>query len=323
MLFSEANQNWKPIPEWAEFLIQFGYRWPNNGTQTRRIALISMPCDSAAAGLITIGALIRDLECREANDIDGYYDALLKYARQFLEHGRGNGRLRSASNPRLIYEIDDSTDFENRTLAFSRGGVIYRPNPKYATDWHIDGEPPPQWTKEGGELSDELYRHLVPEAAILPENLGSSYSGLCLSGRATGANASREICASVRFRNETAQHGLDDLLTVYGWSNGKVSRISFYNALTERLDRSVAATPALVVADGAGSFLKIIGNAEFLESDIIGVIHRTMEREKLEAVGSKILPNQWYTQDGEVLRGLSATPRGISISVLRRNVDVG
>jgi hypothetical protein len=285
----------------------------------RRIALISMPCDSAAAGLFTLGAMIRDLGNPRANSVDEHYDALLGYAQLFLEHHPAGvtGRLRSALNPHEIYQITNETDFGKRQLAFTRRGVIYRPNPQFAIDWYIDGEPPPQWNNDEGHLPREPYRQIIAEAEILPDNLGKSYSGLCLAGRATGEASSREICSSIRFRSQTGDRGLEELLTVYSWSACNISRVSFFNTFTERLDRN-SAPPSLVVVDGDVPFLKAIGRVQFQQSDIVGVIHRAIERDKLEAVGSRIFPNQWYTEDPEMLRELPPVPRGISILILRR-----
>jgi hypothetical protein len=111
---------------------------------------------------------------------------------------------------------------------------------------------------------------------------------------------------------------LPELLTIHGWSNRNVSRVTFFNSLTERLDR-VQAAPALVIADGDGSFLKVLARPEFRQSDVIGVIHRTMERDKLEAVGNKMLHfAQWYAQDAAFLHQIPALPRGITLSVIRR-----
>lgn len=85
MQFSEYNSEWKPVPPWVEFLIKFGYEWRREPKGSRRIALISMPCDSAAAGLIALGAMVRDLADSNANDVAGHYDKLLQYARQYLK----------------------------------------------------------------------------------------------------------------------------------------------------------------------------------------------------------------------------------------------
>ena len=47
-----------------------------------------MPCDSAAAGLVALGALIRDLGSDSTTNVGGHYDALLRYARQYIKSCR-------------------------------------------------------------------------------------------------------------------------------------------------------------------------------------------------------------------------------------------
>ena len=63
-------------------------------------------------------------------------------------------------------------------------------------------------------------------------------------------------------------------------------------------------------------FLKILRRSEFQSSDIIGVIHRTMSREKLEEVGNKLSElKQWYRNDTEILEIFESVPYGISINI--------
>jgi hypothetical protein len=84
------------------------------------------------------------------------------------------------------------------------------------------------------------------------------------------------------------------------------------------MDRHVEA-PHLIVADGDTSFLNIIDHPRFCNGDIVGVIHRVIERERLEALGNKMSSKrQWYIQDEDMLCGLPEVPRGISISILKR-----
>jgi len=336
LTFSEANGPWRPIPEWAQFLIQFGYRWPEKGK--RRIALISMPCDSPGAGLIALGSMVRDLGNSSANAIDGHYDALLRYARQYLEScrncelehcnptvkgcgytSRARGKLRSLRVQRTTVEISERTNVEERRLTLRhRRGMLESPNPEYATDWHIDGEPPPQSNLAGSELSSEPYQHLIDAAQIVSENLRRTYSGICLAGRAAGESASRAACSAVRFQDGVAEFGLEKMLTVHGWSAGTVSRVSFFNTRTAELDRYSPA-PSLVVADGDIAFLKTLGRPEFQQSDIVGVINRAVDRDGLEAVGNKVLGlRQWYDPDEDLLDCPPAALRGISVAILRR-----
>jgi hypothetical protein len=336
MQFSDFNNPWQQVPPWVGFLIRFGFEWPAV-SQARRIALVSMPCDSPGAGLIALGAMLRDLGNATANDIDGHYEALLRHAKQFLTdcqpcdllvcnpeirrcgHAKmADGKIRSSDHPHGFWTVSEETNFRDRTLAWRKGAVTHRPTVNGALRWHIDGEPPTQVRATAGVLPDYHYAKLVEGARILPENLRRSFSGLCLAGRVAGEEQSRELCASIRFRDGESERRLDDLLTIYGWSTIDVSRMTFYNSRTEQLDRSKA-PPALVVADGGDSFLKVSSASRFQHSDVIGVIQRTMERTRLEAIGDKFTAlRQWYVQDEDMLCGLPALPNGISISIFRR-----
>ena len=81
MNFSEAHEPWRSVPEWADFLIEFGFAWLAPTLAARRIAVVSMPCDSAAAGLIALGAMRKCLELDDANDVASHYQRLLDIAR--------------------------------------------------------------------------------------------------------------------------------------------------------------------------------------------------------------------------------------------------
>lgn len=337
MVFSESNQPWQPVPMWVDFLIKLGFGWPSGAERVRRISLVSMPCDSAGAGLVTLGAMIRDLGIAAANDSDGHYDALLRHAKQFLNECRpcdlpecdpkikgcghtkkAHGIIRSADH-HGVWIISEETDIADRKLAWRRGTVTLRP-PKVesALRWHLDGEPPTQIRTSVRAIPEHPYSSLLEGARILPENLRRSFSGLCLAGRVGGEQHSREMCASVRFSQDRTDHALDDLLSIHGWSSADVSRVAFYNSRTEEIDRSKD-PPDLVVADGSDSFLKVASASRFQHSDVIGVVQRTMERPRLEAIGEKLTAlRQWYSQDEDMLCGLPALPSGISISILKR-----
>lgn len=336
LFFSESKQDWRTVPEWVKFLVKLGFNWPERVSGQRRIALISMPCDSAAAGLIALGALIRDLGSPRTNDISGHYDSLLRYAHQYLKSCctcnvqckpdikrcgyavKANGKVHSSSRPHNGYVVSNATDFGERRIAFVRHGVTYKPSPEYAIKYYIDGEPPPELGTSGGAISDHVYAGIVEGAHIIADNLRRSFAGLCLAGRVTGEIATREVCASIRFRYCEGEHLLSNLLTIHEWSSANVvSRMTFYNARTERLDRA-ASSPALVVSDGAECFLKVLGRSDFQRSDVIGVIHRTVERDKLEDVGKKTIDlRQWYIEDSEMLCRLLPITRGINVVMLR------
>ena len=296
-----------------------------------------MPCDSAGAGLVALGAMIRDLSSPNADDVHGHYDALRRYARQYLESCRicdmrcepelkgcgytseATGRVRYMGGH--LYIVSEKTDFIAGNIWFFGQGVNRWLNPRYATDWQIDGEPPPQLIDHMRALPEQVYTAIVDGAQVIPDNLRRSFSGLCLAGRVAGQAATREAYASIRFRVGDIEYGLPDLLTVYGWHQcSEVSRITFFNARTQQIDRGAYA-PALVVADGDVSFLRVLDRSEFQRSDVIGVISRAIERDNLEAVGNRMLGlRQWYAEDTELTGHLPALPKGISIAILRRRI---
>lgn len=339
-LFSEASREWQPVPSWVDFLIRLGYGWPAGVAAPRRIALVSMPCDSAAAGLIALGALVRDLGSSDANDVGGHFDSLIRYARQYLEScgycqvrchpelrscghaAEANGQIRSLLRPFRGYQVSGFTDAAGeRQIEFyrARDGVTIKLPPPGATKYYIASEPPPDIGSWCDPLPEKTYAEIIEGAEINPDNLRRSFSGLCLAGRIAGETASREACASVRLRCADGEHCLSDLLTIRGWCpSNAVSRVTFFNARTELHDRYATAT-ALVVADGDAPFLRTLNRQEFQRSDVIGVVHRVVERDRLEALGNQMLGlRQWYAEDTEMLGSLPAAPRGIGVSILKR-----
>jgi len=84
--------------------------------------------------------------------------------------------------------------------------------------------------------------------------------------------------AALRFESHGHIADLGQLLTVHRWSPDTVSRVTFFNSRTSQLDRSAGATD-LVVADGDLAFLKVLEAPEFRHSDVVGVIHRAVERD--------------------------------------------
>jgi hypothetical protein len=129
---------------------------------------------------------------------------------------------------------------------------------------------------------------------------------------------SRSAFSALRLECEGQVVDLATLLTVHRWSPDTVSRVTFFNSRTRQLDRNTGFT-SLVVADGDSAFLRAIDAPEFKQSDVVGVIHRAVERDRLESIGTKLGDlSQWYAPDAEMLDRISPTPPGITVSVLQR-----
>ena len=106
-IFSDSSEEFSQFPDWVNFLIKFGFRWPAGESKKRRIALVSMPCDSPAAGLISLGALIRDLKNPKANAFDGHVVSIRHYAEQYLNYCNSHGNSR-----RVITNSSRSTCYQ-------------------------------------------------------------------------------------------------------------------------------------------------------------------------------------------------------------------
>lgn len=315
MEFSEANSPWRDVPDWVSFLIQFGYAWIEPRSTSRRIAIVSMPSDSAAAGLIALGVMRKCMELDDANDLDSHYQRLLALARSssnvVLRHAKRRGRF--------VFDGIDEDGVPWVKQLKSKSSVRMNLPRESATNWRIDGEAPVAIGDGQRVPNAEFYSNLVPQGGeIRASNLAESHSDLCLAGRVTGEAPTKGLMADIRFRDNGCAADLSQLLTVQNWMPGTISRVRFYNARTETFDRE-SGTPQVVVADGDTTFLKILASAEFEDCDAIGVMHRTMEREKLEAVGTKLASlRQWYRPDDSLLGTLPGIPRGVTMSILRR-----
>jgi len=313
MEFSEAHNSWRNIPEWASFLIEFGYTWLCQSFESRRIAVISMPSDSAASGLVTLGAMRKCLELNDANDVSSHYGRLVSIAKSnnekiTLRHNRRTGVF-------VFDRVDHAGLWVRKVRCSSR--TTHNITKVSSVDWRIDREPPVALALGQQVPNSQLYRNLVSRGGeINTSNLSESYSQICLAGRGTGEVPTKGSMQAIRFREDGTEADLSQLLTVQNWMPGTISRVMFYNSRTEVFDRQ-SGRPQVVIADGDTSFLKVIDRPDFQESDVVGVIHRTMERDRLEAVGTKLENlRQWY--DHFLPAGLPQTPRGMGISVMKK-----
>jgi hypothetical protein len=336
MEFSEANQDWRAIPAWVAWLIGYGYRWRRDTTGARKLAILSLPCESPATGLITLGALIRDLCSTEANDLATHSVALTGYAHQFLTwcqkcevrcnpEARRCGFLEEASGAvrhrdgerYTITGVSKQADWGDAVVCANNREKRWLFG-RATLDWQIAGEPHLNLGTDGEPLPRTHYDAFCTESSLVSDNLKQSYSGLCLAGRVAGESATKAIYKSIRFRLREVEADLATLLTIHGWqSDSGISRVSYFNPRTSRFDRHHC-SPSLVIADGDESFLRVLEHPELQRSDVVGVVHRTVERARLEAIGNRLAElRQWYDVDpSQNVDPLP--PGGISVSVLRR-----
>lgn len=322
MRFSEANGSWQAIPPWAIYLVGYGFSWGTR-CRRRRIGLISMPCDSAGAGLVALGAIRYRLTLAEANDALSHFGRIQALAgeragRTRLRHEslRGSFRLDGTDQRGWVWARKEQTAVVDRFTGSGPPRVGIRA--ESAKEWRLQGEPPTEIVRGSTLPHRRFYDELIEGAAApLESNLAASDSAVCFAGRISGESASRSALSAIRLECHGEMVDLAELLTVHRWSPDTVSRVTFFNTRTRQIDRSAGST-CTVIADGDSAFLRAIDAREFERSDVIGVIHRTIERERLDSIGTKLANlSQWYVPDARALEGVPP-PRGITVSVLRR-----
>lgn len=315
--FSEANGQWGPAPPWVRYLIDFGYLFGAQPQDFRRIGIISMPCESAGAGLVALGALRYRLSLAGADDAHSHFDRLCRLATSKptspnIYHPEYGGPFLikgTYAEGALKVEMQPPGRRKKRLLRVA----IF---PDRAVEWQIEDEPPVMQLEGDSRPYLPIYEHLVEGSQrVIPSNLVRSDSAICLAGRVAGEIATREALSQVRFRIGNQPANLAELATVHGWSNGAVSRLTFFNSRTEKVDRCPA-PPIVVVADGDLALLKVLSAKAFYGSHVLGVVHRAVERDRLESLGNA-LNNQWYSLEGAGLPAGPVTPNGIAVSLLR------
>jgi hypothetical protein len=321
MQFSEANGPWQSPPEWVEFLVKSGLKFGYPTEGTRRIVIISMPCESPAAGLVALGALCRRLAIDGANDSNSHFQRIDKLAAKsvpeiYLQHCNQAGRFRLEPKDRNgSVWVRKERGCGSRRTRLTRNAIL----PSNAHEWRFDGEPPVSVSDGLGLQCPHFYKELSGEEFTpVDSNFIKSDSGICLAGRVSGESVSRSIMAQIQYRCHNEGANLASLLAIQNWSPGTVSRVTFFNTRSGQLDRNTGLT-RLVVADGDLSFLRVLESPLFRNCDLIGVIHRVVNRDRLEALGVKITElGQWYTSELQVPNGTDRVPRGITMLGLKR-----
>jgi hypothetical protein len=187
-----------------------------------------------------------------------------------------------------------------------------------ATDWKFEGETPVQVALGDRLPFEDMYSQLPIGNGLEIENLAESDSAVCLSGRIAGRSSTLRVLGSLCFHAESRVARLDELLALQGASDGHVSRVLFHNSRRSE-DASVTSQTRLVVADGHDAFKRIVDKPQVRDFDVIGVIHRILDPEKLEDL-STTLENlgQWYATDEHWMSALPEPVRGISVGCVKR-----
>jgi hypothetical protein len=348
LLFAEGERPRLPVRGWVQFLLDLGHAWASSNAGKRRIGLVSMPCDSPAAGLVALGALRRFLEVPAANDTSRHVERMEEARKNYLSKCKRycmNKRcepevircglrrrilIRTHEYPTQKFHFMDRSDAlgfwveeENdgdkkrvRAADGRRGGPLRTPIFKSKlSEWFLDGEPPLQGGG-GSVLPDaHLYEALADASPVIPRNLAASHSALCLAGRVMGEHATRTMLEQARFFTRGRGASVAQLLSIHSWTPETISRTCFFNKRIDQFDRW-AGPPLVAVADGDATFVEIVNRDEFRGAHLIGVYDRTRDHDTLERLREQWSTlRQWYDEDHE-LDSLEP-PRGIGLAVIK------
>lgn len=303
MRYFEGNVLYEDFPRWAAGALNLGYRWHQGDNKTRRIGLLSMPCESEAAGLIALGALRGDLELSTANHVDTHFDLLQRTCRELVTRRMQGGELFDESSWDVSNTIDDTRwrfagyDESLSTIVLESStyrSVIKRngrriPNPNgpcnrfisqaSSLNWQLRGLPLPQAPLGGMALELSAYSDLPScEGKVLEDNLRSSYDGLVLIGHGAARDtAYMHKLYAVGFASDERWLPLGELLTLHHSDKKYIRRLRFLN---ERTQNESGFEARLVVADGISALLTAV--RIFPSSDIIGVVNRDASIDALE-----------------------------------------
>lgn len=341
MKYFEADTFYDAVPAWAATALSLGYRWNLTDSTSRRIGLLSMPCDSEAAGLITLGALRRDLEHASANHMDTHFDLLLRSC-----HERTRARIHSEASKEeagwdVRHVVDDTcwrfVDYHNELDAIVLEDARHRPLIKrkgksipnqngacsryllrsHAAEWQLRDFPLPQMApgEKGLEMSDYID---LPGCTgpIAEANLSRSYEGLVLVGSGAARDSSyMQKFYTTGFAIADRKLPLGNLLTLHHNERKYIQRMRFLNTHSQH---NKAVYPAkLVVADGIQALLS--AEKLFSDSDIIGVCNRDAPVEAILQLKDFLNDKVRYYSDLDISGCLSGEmPAGMLLRVLQR-----
>lgn len=317
----DAGQTWLEMPTWVRYFLDLGYRWPRNqGALVNRktIRIISLPNKTPVAGLVALGAVTADYINPKANDKDRHFETFFAYARQYLIYCQNcnlrcqpevrkcgylqeaSGFLRHKDNRRTKWYISRQTDFAAKILRLTSkpndcGATLTPENPEWSYDYYVDDGVPLHLSRSAEKINVSALAKIFPDAVFCSHNLSTSYSSICFAGGAAGQIVTRAEMQSLMFKDNTFV-SLANLLPIYGWIDGtQLSRLIYYSSRGKGSFDQISNSTNLVIADGIDALSAVLSEKRFKTADVIAVVSRINERDKLEELGALIENQlQWY-----------------------------
>jgi len=318
----DFNEEFRAIPSWARYFVELGRDWPDDSR--RRIAVVSTPCDSAAAGLIALGAMVRRLSQPGANEIGAH----ISRVRGLRPRHAGTLRHRTFKGHFVVSRVETSGSV---WLTNTRDDSHHLFVDYHAGDWYFDGEGRVE-VREGGALPWQgIYASLLPDdTSVHAPNLITSDSSICLVGRSTGKSAQKGLFGAARIRAATGTASLLDLLALDAFQpTSTVSRVRYVSSRAHQgsseLGDSGDAQDTLgklklariVICDGGDAAVLALGSAGFEGKTIIAHLPRTDDVARLEAVAEMLAAKRnWYSPCSGIESLKPPAPPGVVVRTL-------
>lgn len=114
MEVKETHGSWQSLPEWCLWLVAYGLH-AASPKQSRRITIVSLPCDSPAIGLVAVGTVLRRLHVHAAKQ-EGHDDEGLLHFHE--GHSEFYGFLHET------YDLSGNSDDTANQLDYPDHGVL-------------------------------------------------------------------------------------------------------------------------------------------------------------------------------------------------------
>lgn len=312
LLVSEGGRDWVALPVWMHWLLRVGAGLATKPRGPRSLVLISLPCESAASGLIAVGAVAGRMGVPAANDLAGH-------AQRMRE------RFNAGEKVRYCYRMPKSRDYRGDFFIaeWSPAGMVAfercdaqnshrNLTPEARLDlWHEKGRPALHVAEAGGGLQHSvLYGALLGDAAsIREESLTQTESATCLAVHVQGEASTLTRFTNLRLKVGEDYASIAELTSVAEWNPARVSRLVLFNTRTDAIDRPMVA-PRLLIVDGAAAFQRVADDPRFAEADVVCAFDLLAERDEMEKMSAWADDRrQWYSP---MSRGLVEAEFGVA-----------
>lgn len=352
--YFEGDSTFTTLPDWVRWSISLGLGFPVSSIAgPRGMLLVSTPCESPIAGLVSLGIVMRDLARAGATDVENHADAVRGWAGQYLSRcrtcevrcdpGKAGCGFTVESSGELSKVGDNAGERRTRFFVESLGGdgtltlrearrrnaqqspTIWRfgsghnPN-RVLSQFLPDGWPMPEAVQPMAALDVTPHRLLAPDWSPVDEWRSQSYSGACLVGKRAGTADMQRGLERVGFALDGNRYHLPAMLSIMGWSGKTVSRLRFYNSRRGGgfgFDRP-GSNPEVTIVDGARELADVVSFEKvFGSSSMIGVVPRDSDTNDLQGL-SLALDERHYGPQGAGAPALDPPPPGITIQWMAR-----